>query len=246
MGDGRGEAENGRNQMRDGEMEDQLAGSIGAGIDVGWEKRQCNYCGGEARFPAGLFGSTALATVPAICDACEDRDKLKSIKALLATDTVELFERSGAPDAPAVMLHWRLGNFVNDDQRGMFITGPPGAYKTSNAAQLIRAWSKQRGLHSVYTRERKYFEACWDKDRPTLDRMRNTPLLIVDDLGTDHESDWSASLFYDLVDARYASQRKTVWISNRPMTELAEFKHFDGRVMRRLFETCGETLEMGR
>jgi hypothetical protein len=225
-------------------MESQLAKSIGAGIDVGWVKRPCNFCDGEARFPAGLFGSTALANVPAICDACEDRDMLRAVKALLVTDVPGLFEKSGAPNSPPVDLHWRLGNFVSDDQRGLFITGPPGAYKTSNAAQLIRTWSKQRGLHSVYTRERAYFEACWDKDRTTLDRMRNTPLLIIDDLGTDHESDWSASLFYDLVDARYAGNRKTVWISNRPLVELAEFKHFDGRVMRRLFETCGESVVM--
>jgi DNA replication protein DnaC len=221
-----------------------IAGSIGKGVDVGWVMRPCKYCGGEARFPEGLFGNSVFANIPAICDDCEKKDRVRIASEMLRTDPAELFERSGAPNCPPCQLHYQLGNFVNDDKRGVFVFGAPGTYKTSSAAQMVRAWSKQRGVPSVYTRERAYFEACWDNDRATVDRLRKAPLLIIDDLGTDHESDWSAGLFYDLVDCRYQSNKKTVWISNLPIGQLAGFKHFDGRVIRRIAEMCGQPLEM--
>jgi DNA replication protein DnaC len=221
-----------------------MASFVGRGMDAGWVVKPCKYCGGEARFPEGLFGHSVFANVPAICDSCEKKDAARIATQMMANNPADLFKRSGAPECPPVMLHWELGNFVNDNRRGLFVHGEPGTYKTSNAAQLVRAWSKQRGVSSVYTRERAYFEACWDNDRAAIDRMRNAPLLIIDDLGTDHESDWSAGLFYDLVDCRYQSNKKTVWISNLPIGLLAGFKHFDGRVIRRIAEMCGQPLEL--
>lgn len=222
-----------------------ITDSIGKGVDVGWELRPCKYCEGEARFPAGLFGSTSFASVPAICDDCERKVAREIMAKMMAVDAVELIQRSGAPNPPPVVMHWRFGNFLHDDARGLLVHGRPGTFKTSNAVELIRQWCHRQSKGAVYICEAEYFEACWNKDSAFLDRCRQTPLLIVDDLGTHKQSEWSAGLFFDLVDWRYRGKGKTVFILNVPMDDLPDMQHFDDRIMRRIMEMCGEPLEMG-
>lgn len=222
-----------------------IESGVGKGLDVGWEIRPCKYCeDGEARFPAGLFGGTSFNEVPAICDDCERRVSREILAKMVAVDSVDLVKRSGAPNPPPVDLHWRMANLINDDKRGLMIHGPPGTFKTSNAVELIRRWSQKTGKGSVYICEAEYFEAAWNKDTAFMNRIRQTPLLVIDDLGTKKQSEYGAGIFFDLVDWRYRSGEKTVFILNVPLSQIPDMQHFDDRIMRRIGEMCGQPMEM--
>lgn len=228
--------------------------------NAGWETKPCRQCGRPARYPAELIQSFAglknvlqkIEEAGILCDACELASRRDSTEASGKRNIDRTIERSGIPPAPPVRLHPGFEAFIHSPRSGLFVYGVPGTYKTSQGVQLIREWC-QRGRPAVYARERDYFRACWDKDRDYIDRLKRTPLLVLDDLGTDHQSSWSAGLFYDLVDARYSHQLKTVWISNHSLGELAGmpdehgrprsgFHHFDDRVFRRISEMCEEPI----
>jgi hypothetical protein len=228
-------------------MEDRLLVKFGSGADVGWEVRPCAECGKDARFPAGLFRGSAFGAAPAICDECEQVETDRICADLMKRDPVELWEKSGAPKhLPKVRLPEPLRRFLTDDRRGVYLHGDVGVYKSSSATQVIREWCWRVGRPAVYIREGQWFEACWHKDHDTLERIRRAPLLVVDDLGTHHESEFTAGQFFDLVDARYLNQRKTIWISNLAPGDIAGLKHFDDRIMRRLVEMCGAPMDLRR
>lgn len=233
-------------------------------IEAGWEIKSCTECGADAKFPAGLIGTLAhlsfvqdlVDRAGILCDECELKAREKSSEEASRLNTADLLKRSGAPvdDVPSVELHYAFRRFLDNQKRGLFVHGIPGTYKTSNAVELIREWCRD-GKYAMYVRERQYFQACWDKERKTINRMKNIPLLVIDDLGTDHESQWSAGLFYDLVDARYVSGKKTAFISNFSLGHMAGtpdengdprpgFHHFDNRVFRRIAEMVEEQVEM--
>lgn len=224
-----------------------------------WKVRPCRRCGGEARYPAHFLRQIKhmarvmeqVERAGILCDRCASDDMRKAEQAALRSQVGELLTRSGVPDIPDVRLHPGVSRFLTSSGRGLFIHGVPGSYKTSNAVQLVREWCGL-GKSAFYATERAYFTACWDKDRDTIRRMKTIPLLVLDDIGTDHQSDWSAGLFFDLVDARYQNRKlKTVFVSNHSLAELVGqsgpgFKHFDDRVFRRVSELCGEPILMMR
>lgn len=214
-------------------------GTIGQGsMHVRMEERPCKWCGVMTDFPIGAVAGTHFESVPAICDECELESIHEADRRAAKPDVEGLFKRSGAPDSPRLSLPIAFKMFGRNDQKGLFAHGEPGAFKTSSAVEFIRQWSKS-GKSSMYMTEREYFEAQWHKDRPKLNRLRTIPLLVVDDIGTDYQSDYSAGHFFDLVDARYRRDVKTIWISNHDPEELAaKFVHFDARVIRRLGEMC--------
>ena len=218
----------------------------GLGCNPGWEIRECRECGAKTKFPAKIVENLGLGDIGAICDECELEQRRQAEEEAMQANIEQLIERAGIPPAPEASLHPAFGHFLSCDSKpGLYVHGVPGVGKTTQACQAVREWAEM-GRKALYITERQYFQASWDNDSEMISRMKKIPLLIVDDLGTDHQSDWSAGEFFALVDARYAYQnkRKTIWVSNHDPQELTEFKHFGDRALRRIAETCGEPLHM--
>lgn len=64
-----------------------------------------------------------------------------------------------------------------------------------------------------------------------FDRIRNTQVLILDDLGTESPTAWAGEKLYQLFNHRYTHRLPTVVTTNNPLEEL------DGRIYSRLTDT---------
>lgn len=69
---------------------------------------------------------------------------------------------------------------------------------------------------------------------PALTRCRKTPLLLVDDLGQETESDAARTLLYDLLDERHAARRPTIVTTG--LTKELLLKRYGAGMVERLTE----------
>ena len=225
----------------------------GLGCNPGWEIRDCRECGAKTKFPAKIVENLGLGDVGAICDECELEQRRQADEEAMQANIEQLIDRAKIPPLPAVeSLHPAARQFIDAKRTGLFLYGPPGSTKTRTASTVVRMWCRER-RRAYYITEKRYFEASYNNQTQSVKRAKSSPLLVIDDLGKDYESDWSAGEFFSLVDERYMHDRKTIFVSNFSPQVLAGtdedpenqgFKHFDDATMRRIAEMCVEPLHM--
>lgn len=143
----------------------------------------------------------------------------------------------------------KAGYFVAGKESGAYFHGPLGRGKTWLLTYLGRTWMK------------KYDEAVYFGPMALLlDQMRDeygpeakahvfattlrVPLLLLDDLGTEKPTEWAVGRMYEIVNARLAAGRPTVYSSNLGLDEL-EARLAGGdpqqavRIVDRIREQCG-------
>jgi DNA replication protein DnaC len=64
----------------------------------------------------------------------------------------------------------------------------------------------------------------------TFDRVRNAPVLILDDLGVENPSPWAQEKLFQLLNHRYSHHMPTILTTN------ADIDHLDGRIRSRLLD----------
>lgn len=112
----------------------------------------------------------------------------------------------------------------------LFLSGPPGLGKTFLSACIARAVS-ENGFSVVYDTavnifarfEAQKFSRDLDDTREARDETRRylaCDLLILDDLGSEMTTPFVQSALYTLINARLASDRKTVISSNLSMDDV--------------------------
>jgi DNA replication protein DnaC len=136
--------------------------------------------------------------------------------------------------------------------RGYLLHGGPGAGKTLLGCimvnELMLRWCRAGRFLNL---SRKYFERLRDtysedsehygKTWQMMEELCNMPFLMLDDLGTQRNTEWELEMLYNLVDARYGDERFTVVTTNKPLGEIKEIAQ--GRIYSRLVEMC-EVMEM--
>lgn len=70
--------------------------------------------------------------------------------------------------------------------------------------------------------------------------IKNTPCLIIDDLGAEKPSDWTKQTMFELIDFRYREKLQTIITSNFNINELASrLSEYEGkRIIRRIKVIC--------
>lgn len=144
---------------------------------------------------------------------------------------------------PAV-LHW--ASLYAADPRGcpsLMLSGPTGSGKTYLAygALLAVAESGTRAYAWRSTNLADLFGALRGRPFPQaeahLSSLRDSPLLLLDDLGAGHLTDWTEEAVYRLINARYEHCRPTLFTSNFPLSALGPV--VGERVASRLAEMVG-------
>jgi len=105
----------------------------------------------------------------------------------------------------------------------VLLMGPPGCGKTGIAVVLALA-ALDGGKSVLFSKVGAWLReirASFDQsamDRATeselLTRMMRPDLLIVDDLGAEHHTEWSRQMLYALIDERDSCMRSTIWTTN--------------------------------
>ena len=119
---------------------------------------------------------------------------------------------------------------------GLLFWGRPGTGKTYIAACIANALLDQRVpvLMTSFGRLLGAMPgAASGEQTAAIDDWMRYPLLIIDDLGVERDTPYTAELVYHIIDARYRSGRPMVITTNLTMTEL---ENPDSREKMRIYD----------
>lgn len=188
-------------------------------------------------------------TVSAHCGACTHN---RALSALMRFVPPRFTADIDIPDPVAEWIH------RGRDAEGLYLTGRVGSGKTHLAYAATAHWCLGTGVTPRDAGHLPAWEggdrygptvvfvratALFDELRPGNDGTRQrivdcqrAALLVIDDLGAEKPSEWTAEKLYEVVDERYARARPVIITSNVPPAKLA--KHVGDRVASRFAEMC--------
>lgn len=142
----------------------------------------------------------------------------------------------------------------------VFIGGKCGVGKTHLAVALMKQWAREyviktitekiideARLRSVYFEPIRFlasvdlflelkstFNSNSTDEQDVIKKYVQSPLLLIDDVGSEKVSDWSRQIFYLLIDRRYREVKPTIITSNLSLGQIAEL--IDERISSRICE----------
>lgn len=181
------------------------------------------------------------------CTGCERDEILRRLGAFIPP------RFKGAIEMPPEVAAWvDLGT----EAQGLYLTGQVGTGKTHTAWFAVGHWCLSTGI-APRTPRNQGVEG-WSTAGPTviftrmtdlLDDLRpgdfarqrvrdcqNASLLVIDDIGAEKASEWTAERLYTIVDHRYANCLPLMVTSNLPPSKLTE--QTGERTASRLAEMC--------
>ena len=138
-----------------------------------------------------------------------------------------------------------------ETDKGLFLAGNCGCGKTMLAA-IAASESLKRGKSVIFAavpRLLSDIKATFDSEESTLDILRSiesVDLLVLDDLGTEKTTDWTAELLFSIVNARYNDSKQTIITTNYTPEELqmhiagtdSKWKTTAERILSRICAMC--------
>lgn len=125
--------------------------------------------------------------------------------------------------------------FAQDPSRWLLLMGGYGCGKTHLAAAIANeALQRRIPLYfAVVPDLLDYLRATFDPNSDVtydqrFDKIRNVPLLILDDLGTENAKPWSREKLYQIINHRYNAKLPTVITTNQDLMQI------DGRIASRI------------
>jgi DNA replication protein DnaC len=132
-------------------------------------------------------------------------------------------------------------NYAQDPQDWLLFTGPYGCGKTHLAAAIANHRFNQGYVALLITvpdlldhLRATYSPASTVSYDSRFEELRTSPLLILDDLGTQSATPWAKEKLYQLFNYRYNARLPTVITSS---LELSELEQQDPRLFSRLIDT---------
>ena len=217
---------------------------------------ECPLCGGLGYVARDLptthpdFGKL----FPCSCKLAEiERRRMEQLRGLsnldhLARLTFASFVPDGyelAPDQAANLrgAYELVQHYAENPEGWLVLFGRYGCGKTHLAAAIANR-AIERGqpvLFVVVPDLLDYLRATFDPNSPAsyderFDQVRNAPLLILDDLGTQSSTAWAQEKLFQILNHRYNARLPTVITSNQRLDEI------DLRVRSRMVDTAVATV----
>jgi len=142
-----------------------------------------------------------------------------------------------------------VNNFDLEQGKGLMIAGPVGTGKTHLAIGVLKAIIK-KGIPGIYVTVpellddiRQSYRENNGKSGKLLELIKTTPVLLLDDLGTEKISDWVQETLFVIINARYDNMLPTIVTTNCSPDELEQ--RIGERAVSRLIEMCQGVLLAG-
>jgi len=134
--------------------------------------------------------------------------------------------------------------FVN---RGVLLYGPPGTGKTHLAVATLRNVIEHKGLKGLFCDFRGLLidlKSSYENRTSSseiLDSVRKVPLLVLDDVGAERNTDWAKDILSEIINYRYTRSLPTIVTTNLRFDDLTGetfVEKFDQRTESRLYDMC--------
>ena len=130
----------------------------------------------------------------------------------------------------------------NDKRRGLILMGDPGNGKTSIAVAVARQYAQEtQGRRSIkFAHVNDLLESVkvtWGEDQENMsivDLVRGCDLLILDDLGQQRITEWSAGQIRELLQYLWGEDRQCIITTNFDLSGLSETLGADASMSRLL------------
>lgn len=136
--------------------------------------------------------------------------------------------------------------------RGLFIWGwNRGNGKTSWATKIMNEYFKKVALNNnlesrgVFVSVPDFLQRMRNEmNNPTdempiiLDRIKNSDLVIWDDIGTENSSNWVREQLYNFINHRQSNDLSNIYTSNLSLEELENDKFLGTRIVSRIKGQC--------
>ena len=130
----------------------------------------------------------------------------------------------------------------NDKRRGLILMGDPGNGKTSIAVAVARQYAQatqgRRSIKFAHVNDLlESVKVTWGEDQENMsivDLVRGCDLLILDDLGQQRITDWSAGQIRELLQYLWGEDRQCVITTNFDLSGLSETLGADASMSRLL------------
>ena len=185
-----------------------------------------------------------------VCECARPHIQAKRQRQMNALGSMELLERmtfeTFHPDGVGLTAERRktvraayeaAERFAEDPSGWLLLSGGYGVGKTHLAAAIGNAVIKQGGeaLFILAPDLLDHLRSTFAPDSPEsydelFDRLKNTPLLILDDLGAESATPWAQEKLFQLLNHRYLRRLPTVITTNRPLSAL------EARIRSRLMD----------
>lgn len=152
--------------------------------------------------------------------------------------TFENFDRGQFPTAYEKVKAYAEG-FGSNCGESLLLTGNPGTGKTHLAAAATNYIVKELGMPvrfgsflELLENLKKGFGSADDLGRELVD----VPLLVIDDLGKERQSEWSNAVLYRVINGRYENYAPVIITTNE---DLQTLRHNVGEAtFSRIIEMC--------
>lgn len=140
-------------------------------------------------------------------------------------------------------------------EKSYFFCGIPGSGKTSKSLYFAKKWLEKNKIDkSEETQNVKFIrfndlielskETFADGQRGSNAReeireIKNCRFLILDDLGTEKNTEYVDKIIYDFINHRFEEELQTIFTSNYTLEKIS--KNYHDRIASRITELCGKT-----
>jgi DNA replication protein DnaC len=131
-------------------------------------------------------------------------------------------------------------SYMKEHGIGLLLYGGVGSGKTFYASCIVNKLSGM-GYRCMMTSFYRLLNMVWEvKERQkVLDELNEYDVLVIDDLGTEKQSEFSHSLLYQLIDVRYLSGLPLIITTNLTPKEFSDTSYFPlQRTVERINEMC--------
>lgn len=125
------------------------------------------------------------------------------------------------------------------DSQGIIFYGPVGTGKSHTAACIANALLEKQ-VSVVMTSFVKILQNLQKQDEAEyISALNSAKLLILDDLGTERNTDYALEKVYNIVDSRIQTAKPMILTTNLPLSEMLDASDIRyKRIYDRIFETC--------
>lgn len=124
--------------------------------------------------------------------------------------------------------------------QGLLFYGGVGTGKTYTAA-CIGNWIISHGYTVVMTSPARILRDVWDEsasETENFEKLMRPRLLIIDDLGTERNTDFGLEKIFGVIDARVTAKKPMIVTTNLTMREMAEADIKHKRIYDRMLSVC--------